>query len=515
MNDTAPVRARPALRLSLGFTAAALLCVLPRPAAAQQEAPATVSLDEAIQIALENNPAFRSQLNDVGVAEWDVREAYGSLLPGASASAGFQYQAEGSVRFGSLTGSDLGVSESPASYLSDYSVGFNYRLDGPSVARLGLRRAQLESVDASVRAAAVDLAAQVRTQYVATLRERDAASLAAREVELAQQNAQLARARVEIGAATRLEEMQAEVELGRARVELLTAENRMTTEELRLLSLMGVELERDIELSTEFQVFEPAWSADQLLQVALSRHPELASLAAQADAGRAGVRAARLTYLPSLDVSAGWSGYTRQVSDEESLIRSARDQFANQRQQCVLINDIFQRLDPPIRPEDCSQFVLTPQDEAMIRSGNDVFPFDYANQPFTARAQISLPIFQGFSRQAQIEEAKVVADDARYALRAQQLQIRAGVISSLRTLETAHRAVQLEERNVELAQEQLELSQERYRLGAISFLELTEATTLKARADRAYLVSVYAFHQALAALEAAVGRDLDELGDGQ
>ena len=59
-----------------------------------------------------------------------------------------------------------------------------------------------------------------------------------------------------------------------------------------------------------------------------------------------------------------------------------------------------------------------------------------------------------------------------------------------------------------LADQQLELSRERYRLGALSYIDLSESTTLKARADRAYLASVYAFHQALAALEAAVGRPL-------
>ncbi|NIP82688.1 MAG: hypothetical protein GWM90_27100, partial [Gemmatimonadetes bacterium] len=48
----------------------------------------------------------------------------------------------------------------------------------------------------------------------------------------------------------------------------------------------------------------------------------------------------------------------------------------------------------------------------------------------------------------------------------------------------------------------------RYRLGAASFLELMEAETLKARADREYLLGVYAFQEALTALEAAVGQDL-------
>ena len=57
---------------------------------------------------------------------------------------------------------------------------------------------------------------------------------------------------------------------------------------------------------------------------------------------------------------------------------------------------------------------------------------------------------------------------------------------------------------------QLRAALERYRVGAASFIELQEAETIKARADRAYLASLYQFHESLAALEAAIGRSLTE-----
>lgn len=502
------------MRVSCVLAAALILLMSDRDVARAQESVA-LTLEEAVELALRNNPDYRAQVNDVGAAEWHVRQAYGALLPGASASAGFQYTDEGSVRLGALTGSDLGVGESPASYVSDYSVGFSYRLDGGTFARIGLQRAQLTSAEAQVHASAVDLATRVRSQYVAALREQDAVDLARREVELARENLRLAQARADIGVTTSLEAMQAEVELGRARVALLTAENDFVIAQLGLLTLMGVEPEREVELVSEFRVFEPGWDAERLIQDAMREHPALTALQAQRQAGAANVRAATMTYLPSLDFSAGWSGYTREISDEGSLITAQQTQIRAQRQQCLAGNEILSRLDPPLPQQDCSIYQFTDEHASRIREANDVFPFDYADQPFTARAQISLPIFQGFQRQARIQEAKVAEDDARYALRARELSLRSNVITSLRTLETAYQAVQLEERNVELAEEQLELARERYRLGAISFIELAEATTLKARADRAHLASIYAFHQALSALEAAVGHDLDQAGEAQ
>lgn len=503
---------RPAAGPRPGRVAVILIAfgLLGRPLAAQErpEPPAALSLEDAVELALRFSPAYRSELNDIDISRWDVREAWGAMLPTAAATAGFQYTAEGQFRLGAVTGSELGVGTSPASYVSDYAFGIDYFLDGPTIARLGLEQSRLTAASAEARAAAVALAAEVRGRYVAALGAQDAVTVSEREVDLAQENLELARARVQIGAAPELEATQAEVALGRARVNLLVARNQALADVLALLRVMGVELDRPVQLTSEFEVFEPEWSVDELLDVAMSQHPSLRALRANRDAGHAAVRAARLTYLPSLALSAGWSGFAREIADENAIIDQLNESGAAQRDQCEAINAIFERLNPPLPAADCGTFLPTPADEAAALRGNDVFPFGYEDQPFSASARISLPIFQGFRREAQVQEARVLADDARYALRAQELQLRSDVITAHRSLETAFQTVQLEARNRELAETQLELARERYRLGALSYIDLSESTTLKAQADRAYLASVYAFHQALAALEAAVGRPL-------
>jgi outer membrane protein TolC len=80
---------------------------------------------------------------------------------------------------------------------------------------------------------------------------------------------------------------------------------------------------------------------------------------------------------------------------------------------------------------------------------------------------------------------------------------------------TARQTVQLETRNLELANEQLALARERYRVGVATFLELQEAETIKARADRAYLIAIYSFHEGIAALETATGQNLRPVGESR
>jgi outer membrane protein len=231
-------------------------------------------------------------------------------------------------------------------------------------------------------------------------------------------------------------------------------------------------------------------------------------------ANNASVSIARTGYLPSLSLAAGFSGFTRQAGNESYLVQQAQNQVAGQRESCQLFNAISGGLSQPLpgRPADCSAIVLTPAQEAQIRSGNKVFPFDFTGEPLSLSLTVSLPIFQGFGRERQVEEAKLQARDAQYRLQAQDLRLRTQVETAYLAIATAAQTVDLESRNRQLADDQLRLARERYRVGAASFLELQDAETIRARADRAYLDAVFTFHAGLADLEAAVGRPLRNQG---
>lgn len=480
-----------------------------------QEPPATLTLAEAIQLARRHNPEYQSQRNDAAVADWAVREAYGALLPGASANTSFSWQGAGTQRFGIFTGEDLGIGTSTGYYSSSYSLGLNYRLSGASLFAPSREKANRRATEADIEAAGFALAAAVTRQYLGVRRAQDGVTLARQERERARENLRYAEARVQVGAAIALETKQAQVELGRTQVAVLQAENLVQTELLRLVQQIGVQLDRTIELTSTFSVMELPWSQEQLIAMALEQNPQIMAARAREQATETSVRAARTAYLPSLSMNAGWSGFTRQASNGEFVVQQARDRLQGQQQSCQQLNLISAGLRQPLpgTPADCSRFTLTPDQEARIRSANEVFPFDFSREPPSLQLTVSLPVFQGFSRERQIEEAKAFAADARHRLNAEELRIRTEVSTAYLDAITAEQSVELEEGNRQLATEQLEMARERYRLGAASFIELQDAETVKARADRAYLTAVYSFHEALAALEAAVGRPLRQAGD--
>jgi outer membrane protein len=462
----------------------------------------------ALEVARAHNPSYQAARNDRDVADWDVRSAYGALAPSASMGAGVSWQGAGSQRLGSITLDELGFGGQPSYYFSSYNLGLDYQLDGRTLLGPSQAKATRASTAAQVELARVTLETDVTLGYLEALRQRDGVELARQQLERTRFNLRLVEAQSEVGTATPLDVRQAEVQVGRAEVTLLQAETGARTARLRLLQLMGESLEDRFELVTEFSLEEPSWTEQGLLDMALANNPSLESRRRGRDAATVEVRMARSAYLPSLSMSAGWSGFTRQASSADYLIAQSQAQVDAQVQQCQTTNDLYGRLADPLPPLDCSRFAFTDDDRRQILSENDAFPFDFERNPPSASLSLSIPVFQGLSRQRQLEAARAQRDDADHQVREQELALEADVSIGLAQVETAHRSAQLEERNQELADEQLRLARERYRLGFIPFLDLVEAETLKAQADRDLLNAVYSYHDAMATLEAVVGRSL-------
>ena len=482
------------------------LFLLAGPGVAQD--PVAMSLEEAIAIALENNPDYRAQVNDENVADWGVRSAYANLLPSATASGGVSYQEGGQARIGGFTAGDIGLGQAPDYYYSSYNLSVGLGLSGADFYQIGREKASRRSVLATVEVAGQTLEANVTRQYMAVLRTSDAVDLARTELERAEANLSLTEARYAVEAATALEAKQAAVERGRAQINLLRAESTLENEKVRLLELIGLDLDEDVVLTSDVPVFEPRWSLSSLVDAAMSSQPRLEAARATSDAAESGVKIARSSYWPSLSISTGLAGYTRRVGSDQYLIDQRLQAVASAREQCMLTNQILTRLTPPMEAQDCGAIQFTDEDRANILEQNDQFPFQFVGEPLSLSVGLSVPIFQGLNRKQQLETARSQAEDARWRLRAQELATRSAVETAYRDLETAYQAVRLEETNLELARDQLRLARERYRVGTAAFLELMEAEALMARADREYLLGVYTFQEALTMLEQAVGQEL-------
>jgi outer membrane protein len=474
--------------------------------------PDSLSLRDAVELALSFNPAYRQTSNDRSPAAWGVRNAYASFLPSVTASYGLNYRGSGTQTFLA----DEFVQPS-ATIGSDYSLGLSLTFSGRTLMQPALARAQLDAAEAGIAGSQIALESAVRRQYLAVLQAQAQVGLAEVQLRRNEEFLRLATARYEVGQNTLLDVRQAEVARGQAEVALLQARQAVTVSKLQLFEQLGVPAPEDpatVTLSDSFPITEPAWELAALLAEAASRNPELVARRAQESAARAGERAAKSSWLPTLSFAAGWSGFTQQFTNDAFLVDRAQVGAAAQLQSCqeqnLIVGDVNTRLSPDqqITLADCSAFAFTDADAAAIRADNDVFPFDFQSQPFSARLTVSVPIFSQFSRSLEIAQAAVQADDAHEAVRQFELQVRTAVSQAYYGLLTAYQTIGIQERNQVAAGEQLRLATERYRVGSGTFFELLDAQLAAQRAEADYINAVYGYHQAIATLESAVGRPL-------
>lgn len=487
---------------------ALMLLALAAPSLVAQQAPSMLTLDEAIDLARRNNPGFLSTQNDQASADWAVREAYGAYLPSLSANAGGGYRGTGQVRVGTIT-----LDDQVTDYLlSNYNVGFNWRLDGNTIFGVSNASASRRATEAGIVAARFDLESSVAAQYMSVLRAQDGVDVATRQLERSQQNLRIVSTRVDAGAAAGTERTQAEVDLGRMEVELIRAELALRQARLLLAEQIGMPLADEVVLSSAFEVFEPTFNLSSLLQTAMSDHPSLEAFRARESASRAQARATTTSqYLPSLSVNGGISAYSQQALNDSFILGGLDRSVQSQISSCEFNNMLHNGLNggiPGYSIQNCGAIAVSPEQQAAALAANESFPFDFTRNPFQVGLTISLPIFTGFSRQRQVSEANNLAHDAELNRRAEELRLRTQVTNAYDNVESAHLVVQAEERNRELAETRLDLEQRRYALGVSDLLLLMDAQASLSVAEQSHLNAVYDFHYNLIALEAAVGQPL-------
>ena len=483
------------MRFILPLAAAALLAQT-----AQAQAPSTLTLDEAIQLARRNNPTFLQTVNARRAADAQVRTAYGSLLPSINAQLSGRYQQSGQQFV-----QGIGLRNDSDIMQGNYFVGASYTLNSDVLFQPRLARASREAAEADVNGGAELLRATVTQQYLTVLQAQARAALQDTLIATAKAQLDLAKARQAVGSGTILDVRQAEVVLGQAEVNALQQQNLARVQLLRFFQQLGISRPDSVVLTTRFSVTPVTFNLDSLKEIAKEHNPGLEALRSRERAASTNVRARQGSYLPSFSISTGLGGNASQFTDAQFLIDRARRNQAIDFAQCSSMDSL--RANAGLPSLSCaSEFPpLTSEQEASIRAGNN---FSWTKAPRSFSAFVSLPIFDNFQREQRLQEAQYQRDNARFNVRARELQTEADVVEAYLNLQTAIRTIELQAVNAQRAREQVAFAEERYRVGAATFLDVTTARSQSEQAQIDHLNAIYDYHRQFAALENAVGRPL-------
>ena len=452
-----------------------------------------LTLEEAIALAERNNPQHLSTVDRRAVASWQRRSAYGALAPSVTAQFGTQYR-EGLQQL--IAGQRFGAASDQIS--SSYDIGVQAQYNGTTLLTPKMQSANVHAAEAAVLGSVQRLRTAVTQQYLNVLQQRARAAMQDTLLAAAQAQLTLARARADAGAVTPLDVRRAEVAVGQQEVALVQAANQAEIETLRLFQQMGVPLRADsVALTSQFTMTEPAQSLDQLLAEGRRSNPALDEMRSREQSAQLAYRSAQSQYMPTLTLFSGLGGYTNQYTDQ-GFVLGQRTQ--SKRQQCVSKAGSDQTA-----VDACDSVTLTPLESDQALAENRQFPFRFQRNPFSVGATLSIPVFNGFQREQRVQEAVAARNDARHNERAQELILETEITAAFRNLTAARRTVALQERTAASAREAMRFAQERYRVGLNTFVDVAQARADRERAENDRIASIYDYHRAYSALEAAVG----------
>jgi outer membrane protein len=258
------------------------------------EAVRRISLDEAVGLALQNQPAMveaRGARRNASAAD---RSAWGAFLPNVTTSAS---ASRGNVRrVDPITGREI-----PPEYSYTLGVSANLELfDGfRRFANKKAASASLDAAEAGLTLARYEVTLATKQAFYDAAARDELVRVAQAQLERAERQLTVSIDRLHAGTATRSDSLRAVVERGNAQIALLQAEADLEGSRAELGRQVGVD--GPVAAFPDSVLLPPPGTETFANEILGS--PEVAQAEAEAEAARAGVWSARSQYWPSLNVS--------------------------------------------------------------------------------------------------------------------------------------------------------------------------------------------------------------------
>lgn len=449
-----------------------------------EEQPEAISLDQAIQIALANNTEIKRSLLSVREADQQVRTAWSNVLPEISSSANYTRNLEVPVNFiPEVVFDPNGDPETlvPVAFGTDnnWQGGFTISqtiFNGQAFVGISTSSLYKTAQSEGMRAAAQGLVTQTRMAYYQVLIAKEQVRLQESRLERVQENLEDTEKSFEQGLVDEYAVMQLEVQLENIKPEVTSAEFAEKKAVRDLLDTMGLPVSLSLDVKGDLSSFDiQASNASKENNRALKQIDRMTALSLESDS---------------------------------SLVRQAFDMRGDLR-----VLDVQQQLqDKRIRAEK-TQYLPSIQANydlqwSASQPGNPVF---FGNEQQRARSQtfmigVQLPIFQGFRRDAAIQQAQIQRKDLQIQERQAKRTAESEITSAEESIREAFQIETARKRALEQAQTAYDRALKRYKSGLGSQQEVTDAELQLREAEIGYAQMVFNYLAAKAQYDQAIGK---------
>lgn len=429
----------------------------------------TVTLADAITIALDNNFQLKQAQNNEKLAQAGVLSAKADFLPSLNANmsatrrVGQQFD-QATVSFEDKATSSIGG-----------NLGGNITLFNGFQQIQNLRQSQsdYEAQKETTERLRESVIFNTAGRFLQLILNRELLIIAQENLEASQSRLEQIRAQVEVGTSPAVDQFNQESAVAQDELAVIQRENALRNSEMALYRIMQTDSEAqfvflapDLSQESEFLI---DLGLEEMIDMAMSLRSDLKAQEYRIESAKSGVVIARSAMIPSISASAG-------------INASYNDQFTD-----------------PITREK-----LGFTDQFFDRNVNR-----------SLGISLNLPIFNNWNRRVSLESAKVNLrnselnlEDIRFQILEEVRQAYSDYQAVLKELETAEKALIAAERA-------FETEQQRYTIGATTLIELNQANANFVQARSGQIQTLYNAYFQNQLLDFYIGRLTPKLNSNE
>ena len=435
------------LGLFLGFVTYAMVSV----AQSTDQSALTLTLEQALEIALSENPTIKVADQEIEIKRYAKQESYSSLYPRFDATA--QYQRVLAKQTMSM---DLG------GQTQTIKVGSDNSFNGGLSASMPVVNAQLwESLKVSVadvvlsiekaRSSQIDMIEQVSKAYFSTLLAKESLLVYQRVYDNAVENNKNIKKRYEVGSVSEYDFISSNVSVQNAIPNLIEAQNSVVLALWQLKALLGIDLKKNIDVVGTLMDYEAQMNyAHTIDQLDLSNNSSLKQLDIQENMLESALKIAKLADVPTLSINAAYL-YTALGNDGKFFQAKAWN------------------------------------------------PYSYAG------IQLNIPIFAGNQRRAAKRQAQLNLSNLQLQRENAERQLQVAVVQSLNNMQTNVKKFSASSATVGQAQRGYEIAVKRYEVGRGTLVDIDNSQLQLTQAELGRNSAIYNFLVSKIALDKILG----------
>jgi len=413
----------------------------------------TISLQEAINIALENNYQLKQASNDLELAEKSITNEYADFFPSISANMnGQSRKGQQLVRQGNTQVFQDNVTNSLSG-----SIGADVPLFNgfDNILSLRISKEDKLSSEESLQWAKENVIFNTASNFLQVLLDEELLQIARENLASSKKQLEQVKAQVEVGSRPTVDLYNQESTVASNELTVTQRENNLKLSRLRLVRSLQIDPRGDYEFvtpgfDTDSVSLEagPEYSVEKMIDEALNNRSDLKSEMANLRTLELQLKQTRYNLFPSLNASA-------------NLSSNYYDQYL----------------------------------------GGGIGFSDQLDQNYTKSIGFSLniPIFNNLNRQYQIQNAQINFKNAKLGLENTRLQIVQEVTQAYNDYISYQKELESTQKALRAAERTYETQRERYNVGASTLIELSDANAqyVQAQSDRARAVYNLIFQRKL------------------